>query len=245
MITLLLVVAGSFVAFVVLPRAAAAGPESLFAAFCSALGIPRVRYAGPIATATTPHSDVVLTHELLQAPAPADIGHGATLALRCTTCHGPTGISYANSPNLAGQYAAVIYKQLRDYKAGVRTNAMMNPMAKLLTDTEMQQLAAYYASLDRSSQPIAAMDAPAIVKWGNPMRNVAPCGSCHGDTEHSSASPWLSGEPEIYVKSQLDQFVAGTRTNDINGQMRAMARGMTSAEISAASAYYSGQTGAR
>ena len=47
---------------------------------------------------------------------PVSIGRGATLAQRCTMCHGPQGVSDANSPNLAGQYAAVIYKELDDFK---------------------------------------------------------------------------------------------------------------------------------
>ena len=66
------------------------------------------------------------------------------------------------------------------------------------------------------------------------------CGSCHGDIDHTLASPWLKGEPAAYLTAQLNAFLTGSRTNDINGQMRAMVHGMTPAEMAAAAAYYSG-----
>jgi cytochrome c553 len=237
--TAALVILGGLLSFVWLPGAQRDPNESLFGAWCSALGVPRNWLSStPIAAGAT--SSVVLTHALLKRHGPDDIGHGATLALRCTMCHGPTGISYANSPNLAGQYAAVVYKQLRDYKSGIRTNAIMTVMAGNLSDTEMQQLAAYYASLPRPARDSSARAAPTIVKWGAPMRNVAPCGSCHGDIDHTMASPWLDGEPRTYIASQLQAFVSGERTNDINAQMRAMARALTPSEIEDAAAYYGG-----
>jgi cytochrome c553 len=236
---LVLAFAGGFVSFIWLPRSQLESYPSWIEAFCAALGVPRAR---PPTTnlVSLPHSDVVLTHEALDKTQASDIGHGATLALRCTPCHGPTGISYANSPNLAGQYALAVYKQLRDYKTGVRTNSVMNPMAAALSDTDMRQIAAYYASLPKPPESRLTADPPPIVKWGDPMRNVAPCGSCHGDIDHTLASPWLKGEPSAYLTAQLNAFLTGSRTNDINGQMRAMVHGMTPAEMAAAAAYYSG-----
>ena len=237
--TAMLVILGGLLSYVWLPAAQRDANESLFGAWCSAFGVPKTWLSStPIAAGAT--SSVVLTHGLLDKRAAADIGQGATLALRCTMCHGPTGISYANSPNLAGQYATVVYKQLRDYKSGIRANAIMTVMARNLSDTEMQQLAAYYASLPRPVRVLPSRAAPAIVKWGAPMRNVAPCGSCHGDIDHTMASPWLGGEPPVYIEAQLQAFVSGERTNDINAQMRAMARALTPREIREAAAYYGG-----
>jgi cytochrome c553 len=232
---------GALLAYVVLPRAQFGSAESLFSAWCSALGVPRSWSASRLEViAPAPTSDVVLTHHLLPEPQPAQIGHGATLALRCSMCHGPSGVVYANSPNLAGQYAAVIYKQLRDYKSGVRTNAIMTAMANVLSDADMQDLSFYFASLPRPSTPESLNTAPAIVKWGAPTRNVAACGSCHGAIDHTMASPWLKGEPAAYIRQQLVAFASGKRINDINGQMRAMARGMTAEEIQQAAAYFGG-----
>ncbi|MBS0431080.1 MAG: cytochrome c4 [Proteobacteria bacterium] len=235
---LLLVVVGGAISFFWLPQAQLQRAHSWFGAFCVALGVPQ---PGPIVNAREADaSQVVLDHHLLGRPGAADIGHGATLALRCTMCHGPTGISYADSPNLAGQYASVTYKQLRDYQSGARSNGIMTPMARSLSDTDLRQLAAYYASLPRPAIVMAGA-APAIVKWGDPMRNIAPCGSCHGDIAHTAASPWLRGEPRAYIVAQLREFASGRRRNDINEQMRAMAHGMTAAEMMAAADYYSGQ----
>ncbi len=237
--TFILVFAAGFVSYLWLPRAQLNAPRNLFEAFCLALGMPQAAPRGAQAP-PQPHSQVLLTHETLKPFKADDVGEGATLALRCTPCHGPTGISYANSPNLAGQYAMTVYKQLRDFKSGVRANAIMSALAPTLTDLQMQQIAAYYASLSPPVGVPASDDPPPIVKWGAPMRNVAPCDSCHGGSHHTAASPWLYGEPADYLRAQLNAFAAGERSNDINGQMRAMARGMTAAEIDSAATYFGG-----
>ena len=244
LLVLVLVVLGALVSFVWMPRYELDASASWFLSFCSALGVPHSRpgFAGSAAAPSTPHSDVVLTHHLLAPPSPADIGDGATLALRCTPCHGPTGISFANSPNLAGQYAITIYKQLRDYQAGARTNAIMTPMAQSLSDEDVRRIAAYYASLPKPGASRLTAAPPPIVRWGAPMRDVAPCGSCHGTIDHTLAAPWLNGEPYAYLIGQLEAFHDGTRVNDINEQMRAVARGMTASEMVAAAAYYSGES---
>jgi cytochrome c553 len=240
LLVLALVLAGGFVSYVWIPRYQVGAAPSWFVSFCTALGVPQHRPSA-VTLPPGPHSDVIVTHQLLAPATPRDIGDGATLALRCTPCHGPTGISYANSPNLAGQYAIAIYKQLRDYRSGVRTNAIMNPMAQSLTDTDMREIAAYYASLQKPAASRLTAEPPPIVRWGAPMRDVPPCGSCHGMIDHTLAGPWLNGEPRAYLLQQLQAFAAGTRDNDINAQMRAVAHGMTAAEIAAAAAYYSGE----
>lgn len=246
LLVLALVVGGGLVSYVWMPRYQLNASSSWFTSFCSALGVPyshpSLPGTGPAALPTAPHSDVILTHHLLAPPSPTDIGDGATLALRCTPCHGPTGISYASSPNLAGQYAITIYKQLRDYRAAVRANAIMNPMAQSLSDEDMRRIAAYYASLPKPAASRLTSVPPPIVRWGAPMRDVAPCGSCHGTIEHTLAAPWLNGEPYAYLIEQLKAFHDGTRVNDINQQMRAVARGMTASEMVAAAAYYSGES---
>jgi cytochrome c553 len=115
----------------------------------------------------------------------------------------------------------------------------MTPMAQSLDDSQMQALAAYYASLPRL-RPARVEAAPAIVRFGAPMRNIAPCDTCHGGIDHTMASPWLHGAPKEYLRTQLAAFAKGERTNDINGQMRAMARRLTLAEIDDAAAFYAG-----
>jgi cytochrome c553 len=82
------------------------------------------------------------------ATAAGDAAAGKTKAAACASCHGANGIS-ANPlwPNLAGQKDAYIVKQLKAFRDGSRTDPMMSPMAKPLTDADIDNLAAYYSSL--------------------------------------------------------------------------------------------------
>jgi cytochrome c553 len=227
--------------FVLLPYAE---PQSrlggLWQTICSAAGFPsRTSEAEAIAPG---FSVSTVGHEMhtLRNPPAASIGRGATLAQQCAICHGPTGVSRADSPNLAGQYAATIYKQLHDFKTGARYNSTMSPFALNMTDQDMRDLAAYYAYLPRlpEKRPAGSAPVPAIVLSGSPMRGIAPCGSCHGDIENKLGSPWLGGQSAVYIKAQLEAFASGSRRNDTSQQMRNIARALTSEEIAAASNYY-------
>ena len=73
-------------------------------AICSAAGVPQQWLVSTPVTSRVKTSEVVVTPTMMAHPDALSIGRGATLALRCTMCHGPQGISQANSPNLAGQY---------------------------------------------------------------------------------------------------------------------------------------------
>jgi cytochrome c553 len=239
------VLVSSLIGFVWLPLAQ---PDSSFrtvwAAICSSAGLFRNRpvtdVVGPAGYKT---SAVVLSADMLQTASAESIGRGATLALQCTMCHGERGLSNANTPNLAGQYVAVIYKQLQDYGSGARTSAIMSPRVASLSDQDMRDLAAYYAYLPRLPpyHPVAAGPAPQIVQHGAPMRNIPPCATCHGEIDHKVGSPWLEGESVVYLHTQLQEFASGTRHNDISEQMRNIARGMTPAEIEGAASYYASQ----
>jgi cytochrome c553 len=239
-----LALVSAIVGFVWLPSAQSDAPfKGIWNAICSAAGVPQQWYGGgePVAPKVK-LSSVEVTPQLLAHPSANSVGRGATLALRCTMCHGERGMSDANSPNLAGQYAVVIYKQLLDFQHGVRTNAVMSPMAMNLSDQDMRDLAAYYASLPRppAQRHVSEANAPAIVAHGSPMRNIAPCAACHGGIDSKAGSPWLDGLPAAYTKAQLHAFASGARSNDINEQMRNVARNMTPEEIDAAAEYYAG-----
>jgi cytochrome c553 len=242
-ITLLVIVASVLVGFVWLPSVQKdAQFQGIWNAICSAAGVPRTWLTSEPVTSTVRTSTVVLTPQMLGRPDTLSIGRGATLAMRCTMCHGARGLSEANSPNLAGQYAAAIYKQLRDFQTGARVNAIMTPMAANLSDEDMRDLAAYYAYLPRAQayQP-GSEPTPKIVASGAPLRNIPPCASCHGGMDNKVGSPWLAGEPAVYIRAQLQAFASGNRHNDISEQMRNIARQMTPEEIEAAARYYSNQ----
>ena len=212
-------------------------------AICSAAGVPRVRSdEAPVAPAF-PTSMVVVTSGMLGHPEPESIGRGATLALQCAICHGPSGNSDAQIPTLTGQYASAIFKELEDFRSGARTSAVMTPFAQRLTEQQVVDVAAYYADLPRlpATHPDGEA-APKIVAGGAPMRGIAPCGACHGGIEQKPGSPWLDGQPAAYIGAQLANFAMGTRRNDTSQQMRNVARQMTPAERSAAASYYASLT---
>jgi cytochrome c553 len=230
--------------FVLLPQLEGhARLQGVWDAICSAAGIVRQERPEPALPATRQGTQVVLTQPIMRPASAESIGRGATLALRCTMCHGARGLSEANSPNLAGQYAAVIYKQLSDYKSGARTSAIMAPIVAGLTDENLRDLAAYYAYLpsETPEHPERLAQAPPIVATGAPMRNIAPCGSCHGGPDTKPGGAWLEGQPLAYLRTQLLAFAADERHNDINAVMRNVARRMTPDEIEQAARFYANQ----
>ena len=234
----------ALVGFIVLPYAQRDLKfADLWDAICSAAGLPQRSPSSLAPKSTHRLSEVVLTPTTLAHPSPESIGRGATLAQRCAICHGPTGISRADSPNLAGQYVAVIYKQLLDFRSLARTNAVMSPFAANLSDQDIDDLAAYYAYLPRlpAYHPEPQLPRPRIVIYGAPIRGIAPCGACHGSLDNKTGSPWLEGQSEVYLKEQLQALASGQRSNDINQQMRNIARAMTPQEIDEAAAYYASQ----
>ncbi|UDL90628.1 cytochrome c4 [Mesorhizobium sp. PAMC28654] len=239
-----LVVATALGGFILLPYAQ---PDlklaGLWDAICSAAGIPQQRSSAAVVQPDFKTSDVVMTSSMLSNPTSVSVGRGATLAQQCAICHGPTGVSRADSPNLAGQYPGAIYKELKDFKSGARTNVVMSPFAIHLSEQDMIDLAAYYHFLPRlpAYHPAQQLPAPRIVINGAPVRGIAPCGSCHGSLDNKAGSPWLEGQSAVYMKAQLQAFATGKRRNDISQQMRNIARAMTPEEIDEAAQYYAAQ----
>lgn len=215
----------------------------LWDAICSAAGVPKARSGASPVEPTYKTSTVVVTSNMFAHPSPESIGRGATIALQCAICHGPSGVSQAQFPNLAGQYASAVYKQLQDFKAGARVSAVMAPFAIKLSDQDMKDVAAYYGYLPRlpGYHPEGERPLPKIVINGAPLRGIAPCGSCHGGIDNKAGSPWLEGQSAAYIKAQLMNFARGQRTNDISQQMRNVARAMTPEEMDEAAAYYASQ----
>ena len=241
---------GAFVAlslivgFVMLPYATTSSQfSSLWDAICSAAGVPRVTVNSEASKPGAITSNVVLNSQMFGAPDTRSVGRGATLAMQCAICHGSNRQGQVDTPNLEGQPAAAVYKQLRDFKPGARTNAVMGPFAVKLGEQDMLDLSAYYSYLPRQpgSHPDPAVDAPQIVARGAPMRNVPACSSCHGTTDAKLGTPWLDGQSAVYIKAQLQAFATGARRNDISEQMRNIARQMTAAEIDEAARYYAGR----
>ncbi len=232
----------ALVGFVWLPSAQADfSAQGLWASICRAAGVPGKWGGASEAVRAGPQStDVVLVRSMARDGAEIAVGRGATLALNCTMCHGAQGLSNSNAPNLAGQYPEVLMKQLHDYKSGKRSSPVMEAISRNLPDQDIGDLAAYYAYLPKARTAPTSYDEtlPKLVRVGDPMRNIAPCISCHGGVDQKLGAPWLEGLPKDYVVDQLNAFRSGRRHNDSEAQMRNMVRTMTAAEIAEVAAFY-------
>jgi cytochrome c553 len=238
--------AGAFlVGFLVLPAAhrdfTAGG---FWNEICRAAGLPSSwsRDTSAPREAEARSTDVVLLPAMAAGGSSESIGRGATVAVQqCSMCHGAQGMSEADAPNLAGQYPEVVIKQLQDYRRGYRAGSLMQSLARNLSDREIEDIAAYYNSLPKARTSPARYDetsAPALVRVGDPLRNIAPCISCHGGTDHKLGAPWLEGMPRQYLVVQLKDFQSGARRNDSHAQMRNMTRAMSVAEIEQVADFY-------
>jgi cytochrome c553 len=235
-------VVAAIVGFIWLPYAQPnLRPSSLWDAICGAAGVPRARSDSVPVSADFVTSKAIVTSGMFDHPSALSIGHGATLALQCEICHGADGRNKADAPSLAGQYPGAIYKELKDFQDGARSSSVMAPLAGVLSDSDMRDLAAYYAYLPRVNEAEVGTKpaAPHIVRYGAPLRNIPACGSCHDGL--MAGAPWLKGQPSVYLKAQLAAFANGGRRNDIDDQMRNIARRMTAEEIDEAAAYYGSQ----
>jgi cytochrome c553 len=248
--TLALAVVATLIGFIWLPSANGDfSGRGLWATICSAAGAPSSWYGGGANLAGPAPSEVVVLPPHRVSVDTDAIGRGATLATQnCSMCHGVLGTVQVTAPALAGQYADVIYKELRDYQSGLRASAIMQPIIRARSDQDLHDLAAYYASLQRAAPAETgpadpAQDAVAVrlAMQGDPIRNIAPCAACHGQLDRKGAAPWLGGQASIYLVAQMQHFASGERRNDINEQMRNVARHLTPQEIDALAKYYAAQ----
>jgi cytochrome c553 len=207
---------------------------------CRAAGVPSAWTSSKDVRSGPASTQVVLTRAMTHEGSSDAVGRGATLALNCTMCHGPLGLSTSDAPNLAGQYSEVIIKQLHDYKSGERSSSLMQSLARGLSDKDIADLAAYFAYLPKARTSPTTYDEslPALVRVGDPLRNIAPCISCHGQVEQKIGAPWLEGMPRSYLIGQLSAFRSGARRNDGEAQMRNVARSMSSDEIAEVAYFY-------
>jgi cytochrome c553 len=170
---------------------------------------------------------------------------GAISAQVCAACHTADGSrgSPAN-PILQGQHADYLVKQLTEFKAGKRKNAIMSGMAAALSEEDMRNVAAFYAS--KSAKPGFAKNKDTVAlgekiyRGGIADRQVPACAACHGPTGAGIPSqyPRLGGQHGDYVEAQMTAFRAGTRIN--SAQMTGVAAKMNDKEIKAVSDYVAG-----
>lgn len=165
----------------------------------------------------------------------------------CAICHGSDGNSpLAMNPKLAGQHPQYLYKQLKDFQSGARSNAIMTGMVANLSDDDLRNVAAYYADQKPENAAAKDMDLVAIgqtlYRSGSADKGIAACSSCHAPDGAGLPPqyPNVSGQHAEYTALQLRAFRAGERNNDSNNMMRSIASRLSETEIKALAEYMSG-----
>jgi cytochrome c553 len=184
--------------------------------------------------------------EEAHAAAKPDLAKGqATSAAVCGACHTADGSrgSPAN-PILQGQHPEYLAKQLAEFKEGKRDNAIMKGMATTLSEADMKNVAAFYAS--KQAKPGFAKNkdlvtlGEKIYRGGIADRNVPACAACHSPTGAGIPAqyPRLAGQHSDYTEAQLVAFRGGVRKN--SAQMTGVAAKMNDKEIKAVADYVAG-----
>lgn len=169
----------------------------------------------------------------------ADATAGMQKAQVCVGCHGPDGVS-ANPavPSLAGQPAQFVATQLVMFREGRRKDAQMSPFAANLTNTDLNNIAAYFAAqkLTSAAAPADAASTEAGVRLAQQFN----CVQCHGASLMGQQHiPRLAGQQREYLKTQLRGFKAQTRF-DMDGQMSSAAQPLSDADIDTLANYLAG-----
>ena len=220
---------------VFLPAARAAIVKSLFAI----LALTGAAYAADAAHPAAAKADPAKGGSLY------DSGDNARGLPACASCHGAAGNStIATNPKLSGQVDAYIHKQLVDFTTPNRQQAIMTNYAKLLTDDEKRNIAAYLGT--QKPAPGAARNKDTvelgrkIYRGGIADRGVAACASCHGATGAGIPIqyPRIAGQHQDYTFAQLQNFKSGARSN--SPQMSALAKRLSDDEMKAVADYIAG-----
>lgn len=214
------------------------------------------------ATAQTPQADPFTD---------SDPAAGATKVPACYACHGPGGNGGVNPiwPKLAGQHSAYIYGQLNAFKCGslpadqravakcsdVRSNPVMSAQAVNLSDQDMRDVAAYFAT----QKPVPGLGkketaalGEKLYRSGDASRGLPACAACHGPTGAGNAAaqfPRVAGQNTDYAAAQLKLYRSCGASNfqncDRGGagkaqMMSTVASKLSDAEVDALAAYLTG-----
>ncbi|WP_238583749.1 c-type cytochrome [Legionella jamestowniensis] len=166
----------------------------------------------------------------------------------CVACHGQQGVSLNPVwPNIAGQHASYILKQLQDYKKGTTRNAPeMTGIVATLNESDMAELATFYAK-----QPLPEGVTPQkylkrgeqLYRGGDFEKHIAACIACHGPRGTGNAQagfPVVSGQHAPYTIQQLQAFKENKRSNDLNSIMRDISARMSQEDMEAVAYYMQG-----
>ena len=183
---------------------------------------------------------------LAHAAGNAEAGQGKVVV--CGACHGADGNSAApNFPKLAGQGERYLLKQLNDIKSGARPIVEMTGLLDNLSEQDLEDISAYYASQQMS---VGAADPKLVERGGELFRGgklaegMPSCTGCHspnGAGLDAAGYPQLGGQHATYIAKQLTDFREGNRTNDGDSMiMRSIAAKLSNKDIEAVSSFIQG-----
>ncbi|HKZ74071.1 MAG TPA: c-type cytochrome [Steroidobacteraceae bacterium] len=198
-----------------------------------------------------------------QGPEPPAIPHeagsaeeGAGKAAVCLACHGANGNSTNPEwPNLAGQSAVYTAEQLALFRAGVRNNPVMMPLAQTLTDDDIADLAVYYETQTPTgleADPSYWKAGEALYRSGDSQRQIPACVACHGPVGRgnlASGYPALRAQHSVYTVKQLNDYANDARyakategpAGSRNGHMMAaIAKRLTAEDVRDLASYIQG-----
>lgn len=170
-------------------------------------------------------------------------------ALACMGCHMENGEGMQDSgfPQLAGMNPTYMTKQLKDLQGPLRKSDVMNPMAKSLSEQDIQDVVAYFSSLpsvskvEKSTTPANFELGRQIAERGLWNKGVPACFTCHGPNAMGVGEnfPSLMNQGKIYITQELNNWKKGLRKNDPNMLMKTIAKKLTAKEIEAGAEYLS------
>ena len=170
------------------------------------------------------------------ANAEGDIERGKAVAYTCLGCHGIEG--YRNAypsyrvPKLGGQKAAYLVSALQGYRDGMRPHKTMAAQATSLSDQDIEDVAAYLASLN--NETVAAGGSKSV----NLPEPAAACVACHGQNGIAMSPTWptLAGQHEDYLVHALNEYRSGARKNAIMAQFAAQ---LSDVDVAIVAAHFS------
>ena len=178
-------------------------------------------------------------------PVATDIAAGKTIAERdCKACHGANGGGVAPAiPHLAAQRERYLLASLKEYKEGKRAHAALKDMTKQMSEADLGNVAAYFASLPPVANP-PAQD----IKHSSPFEQgkalAATCAGCHGDDGNAKTpgTPSLAGQQPHYLVAAIQEYHRGDRkTSSMKSQLRDSDR----LELENLALYFAAQTPAQ
>lgn len=172
-----------------------------------------------------------------------DAAKAVTLSANlCASCHGEDGNSVVPLfPKLAGQQAVYLLRELKDYKSGKRVSEVMGPIVSGLSEEDLANLAAFYASQKPApgtvTEPSMLQVGKTLYLKGNDQSGIPTCESCHEvDGSGGGKFPRLAGQNVEYTLEQFRLYAAGKRTNGTR-VMKTIAERMTEQETRAVAEY--------